>query len=191
MDQSVVISNTWGLFSSFYTFNLEKKTSLKIFIIRLQIKASEIVLSNSYKAGMTLRFPRVQRIREDRAWDSCMTLSEVIEMRKYASGKLATRHCSFTGITLERLFWFCNSLIFIYFGVIEDTPASKRIKLAGLTAVVAAPFQSADTSDVKKSSSCFSKKEICVLNGSDSLTKQELERKIVSGGGTVVQNPGK
>lgn len=82
-------------------------------------------------------------------------------------------------------------LLFIYFGVIEDTPASKRIKLAGLTAVVAAPFQSADTSDVKKSSSCFSKKEICVLNGSDSLTKQELERKVVSGGGTVVQNPGK
>jgi hypothetical protein len=82
----------------------KKKTSLKIFIIRLQIKASEIVLSNSYKAGITLRFPRVQRIREDRAWDSCMTLSEVIEMRKYASGKLATRHCSFTGITLERLF---------------------------------------------------------------------------------------
>ncbi len=58
-------------------------------------------------------------------------------------------------------------------------------------AAVAAPFLPADVSDIKASSKCFSGKEICVLNGVDSLTKQELERKVVSGDGDIVQNPGK
>ena len=46
---------------------------------------------------MTLRFPRVERIREDRAWDSAMTLTEVKEMQDAAAGKLATRRCNFNG----------------------------------------------------------------------------------------------
>ena len=58
---------------------------------------------------MTLRFPRVQRIREDRAWDSCMTLSEVIEMKKNASGKLATRHCCFKGNLFINKFRFSTA----------------------------------------------------------------------------------
>ncbi|XP_057368130.1 DNA ligase 4-like isoform X1 [Daphnia carinata] len=133
----------------------------------LEIKASEIVSSNSYKAGSTLRFPRVERVREDRAWYSCMTLSEVNEMRKMASGKLVTRHCSFQ----------------------DDIPSGKRLKTTSVIAGVATLFQAADTSDIKSSSNCFSDKEICVLNGSGSLTKQELERRVVSGGGIVVQHP--
>ncbi|KZS11985.1 DNA ligase 4 [Daphnia magna] len=133
----------------------------------LEIKASEIISSNSYKAGSTLRFPRVERVREDRAWYSCMTFSEINEMRKMASGKLVTRHCSFQ----------------------DDIPSGKRIKTASVIAGVATPFQAADISDVKRSSNCFSDKEICVLNGSSSFTKQELERSVVSGGGVVVQHP--
>ena len=61
---------------------------------------------------------------------------------------------------------------------------------ASSAAGVAAPFLPADVSDVKTSSNCFSGKVICVLNGVDTLTKQDLERKVVSGGGDIEQNPG-
>lgn len=79
---------------------------------------------------------------------------------------------------------------FLHFSIAEDAPSSKRKKITRTAAGVAAPFLPADMAGVKSSSSCFSGKEICVLNGTDSLSKQELERKIVSGGGNIVQNPG-
>ena len=57
-----------------------------------QVKASEVVVSDAYKVGLTLRFPRVESIRTDRAWYQTTTLSEVRTLRDTASGKLATRH---------------------------------------------------------------------------------------------------
>jgi len=60
----------------------------------VQVKASEVVVSDAYKVGLTLRFPRVERIRTDRAWYQTMTLNQVRALRDMASGKLATRHCT-------------------------------------------------------------------------------------------------
>lgn len=78
--------------------------------------------------------------------------------------------------------------IMAYF--IEEVPTSKRRKLAASSVEVAPQFLPADTSDVKIVSTCFSGKVICVLNGTESLSKQDLERKIVSGGGEIAQHPG-
>lgn len=86
---------------------------------------------------------------------------------------------------------YTHSLItnlIIYFT--EETPSSKRKKVTPVGINVAFPFQAADTSDVIKISRCFSGKEICILNGTKTVSKHELERKIVSGGGEIVQNPG-
>lgn len=79
------------------------------------------------------------------------------------------------------------------FQTIIDPSNSKRRKLNPTSAGVnvAPPFLAGNLSDVKKVSRCFSEKEFCVLNGTESLTKQELERKIASGGGSIVQHPGK
>lgn len=63
----------------------------------MKIKASEIVASSSYKTGCTLRFPRVECIREDRDWNSAMTLSELKTLRERDSGKLAARHSNVHG----------------------------------------------------------------------------------------------
>jgi hypothetical protein len=49
---------------------------------------------------------------------------------------------------------------FFYWSDTEDIPARKRMKFAGLTAVVAAPFQPANTSDVKSSSLFFQKRDL-------------------------------
>jgi ATP dependent DNA ligase C terminal region len=47
----------------------------------LQIKCGEIVVSDAFLAGYTCRFPRVQRIREDKPVDQVMTLAEFFELR--------------------------------------------------------------------------------------------------------------
>lgn len=44
--------------------------------IILQIRASELVLSDSFKTPYTLRFPRIDSIRDDKEWDSCLKLSD-------------------------------------------------------------------------------------------------------------------
>lgn len=71
----------------------------------------------------------------------------------------------------------------------DEEPSSKRRKVAGIT--IPARFLQADTSNVARSSDCFSGKQFCVFNGAGTLSKHELEKKIVSGGGDIVQNPGK
>lgn len=48
--------------------------------------------SDAYKIGVTLRFPRVERIREDRAWHSAMTVNELKEISRFSEGKLVSRH---------------------------------------------------------------------------------------------------
>ena len=43
----------------------------------LKLRGAELVRSNSYAAGLTLRFPRVVAIRQDKMWQDCMTKSEL------------------------------------------------------------------------------------------------------------------
>ena len=41
----------------------------------------EITVSDKYKTGVTLRFPRLEKFRDDKLWHECMTLSELGELR--------------------------------------------------------------------------------------------------------------
>ena len=44
----------------------------------LEVKASELVVSNSYLAsGYTLRFPRTMRVRYDKPWDEAMSKQDL------------------------------------------------------------------------------------------------------------------
>merc|ERR1719369_1743959 len=47
----------------------------------LQVKAAEIVPSDQYAAGCTLRFPRVEIVRVDRDSSNCTTMEEVNKFR--------------------------------------------------------------------------------------------------------------
>ena len=53
----------------------------------LQVKAAEIVFSDQYATGCTLRFPRVEMVRADRDNSNCTTMEEVEKLRK-GDGKL-------------------------------------------------------------------------------------------------------
>jgi DNA ligase-4 len=41
----------------------------------VQVKAAQVTVSEKYRAGYTLRFPRVIKIRTDKSWAQCMDLS--------------------------------------------------------------------------------------------------------------------
>lgn len=44
--------------------------------IILQIKASDMVLTNTYRTSHTFRFPRVIAVRDDKPWSDCCSFSE-------------------------------------------------------------------------------------------------------------------
>lgn len=137
----------------------------------VQIKATEIVPSDMYKTGCTLRFPRIEKIREDKEWHECMTLDDLEQLRGKASGKLASKH-------------LC---------VGDDEPQVKKRKAApkskkviGIIEHLKAP----NLSKVNKVSNVFEDVEFCVMSGINSHPKQDLENRIAEFGGYIVQNPG-
>lgn len=138
----------------------------------LQVKAAEIVTSEMYKTDCTLRFPRIERIREDKEWHQCMTLDDLNQFRSKASGKLASRHLN----------------------IHEDQPEKKKRKIVAKpkkTIGVIDHFKSQDLSKVAKETDMFEEVEFCVINGDDEHSKAELEKGVARCGGIVVQNPGK
>nr|CAH8825191.1 unnamed protein product [Trichobilharzia regenti] len=69
----------------------------------LQLHGAELTQSDSYSAGLTLRFPRVVAIRHDKSWRDSLTMSELLQLNSETQGKLATKRLSlvptFSGLT--------------------------------------------------------------------------------------------
>ncbi|XP_014279240.1 DNA ligase 4 [Halyomorpha halys] len=58
----------------------------------LQVKSPEVMRSDAYYTGYTLRFVRVERIREDKLWSDCLSIGEFNKLRMAYSGKLTAGH---------------------------------------------------------------------------------------------------
>ncbi|KAH3765317.1 DNA ligase IV [Pelomyxa schiedti] len=141
----------------------------------IQVKAAQIVPSDKYKAGFTLRFPRVVRFRADKDWNECLTLEEL--QRFAAEGRYAKRPFSAvfqkapSGVTKEKK------------RRVQRTEHKK-----GVLSVIDA-YRATDTSQIQVTSNIFNGVELCILNASPEHPKEELERSIVQCGGTKVQYP--
>lgn len=123
----------------------------------IQVKAAEIVSSDMYKTNCTLRFPRIEKIRDDKDWHQCMTLAELDQFRSKASGKLASRH--------------------LLIG--DDQPQKKKRRLAFKAKKVVGlleHFKAQDLSGVRKETDMFEDVEFCILNGTEDHSKSELEK---------------
>ena len=159
---------------------IEPKDSLIV-----QIKAVEIVSSERYKTGASLRFARLEKFREDKPWFECMRLNELNELRDKNEGKLASgKHCTLGDYDEEG-----NPING------EDEPIKKKRK-AGISkgikkTTVDTRFRGVDPSLVNKTGDIFDGKEFCVILGNDIYDKPTLEKSIVELGGDIVQNPGK
>jgi len=138
----------------------------------VQIKATEIISSDKFKTGLTLRFPRVEAIRSDKMWYECLNLTELAKLRTMAEGKLTYQHTN-----AEQ----------------ASEPAKKRrreVVRVEHVSTVAEHFKPADLSSVKQVSQIFHDKEFCIVNGPVSHSKSLLEKKVAENGGTITQTPG-
>lgn len=127
----------------------------------IQVKAAEIVSSDMYKTGCTLRFPRIERIRDDKEWHQCMTLAELDHFRGKASGKLFSRHLRIDddgGDELQKKK--------------KRKVAAKPKKVIGIVD----HFKQQDLSGVSKETDVFEDVEFCILNGTEDHSKAELEK---------------
>ncbi|RPA92763.1 ATP-dependent DNA ligase [Choiromyces venosus 120613-1] len=50
--------------------------------IVLEVKAASIIPTDEFRAGKSLRFPRFRRIREDKDWQSALSISELIAFKE-------------------------------------------------------------------------------------------------------------
>ncbi|KAL8610583.1 hypothetical protein ACOMHN_006302 [Nucella lapillus] len=143
----------------------------------VQVKAAEIIVSERFKVGYTLRFPRVEMIRDDKPWNQCMTTADVEDLRQKSGGKLAGSRMEL-GEGGE--------------GEGEGPSRKKKRRVAPRTAQpkLMSCFTGADVSDVEQVSQVLSGKEVCVMNGSPDLSKTDIERNLVQMAATFVQNPG-
>eukprot|EP00039_Didymoeca_costata_P013649 m.211217 g.211217 ORF g.211217 m.211217 type:complete len:956 (-) comp15833_c0_seq2:4120-6987(-) len=144
--------------------------------IVLEVKAAEMQKdSEEWAAGYTLRFPRVVRIRYDKAWKDTNTLKDVHKLIEDHGGRLTS---------LDRG------------GVLDGSKKRKRdaghAKVEKVAVTVADDFRPTlvDKSTFSCDSVVFKGLEFCVLKGSDELPKKRIEELLHRNGGSFVQNPG-
>eukprot|EP00743_Colponemidia_sp_Colp-15_P010678 GILK01011788.1.p1 GENE.GILK01011788.1~~GILK01011788.1.p1 ORF type:complete len:977 (-),score=171.66 GILK01011788.1:53-2941(-) len=151
--------------------------------VMLEVKAAEVTTSESFLAGYTLRFPRVQRIRYDKDWFECMDQAGLQEsVTQYRKGLINKNKRVQEQLLAEE----------------EDQDGegtTRRKKRKVITRVkrgtggVMMQFRDTDTSHVERKSKLFSSMEMCILNTDErKYPKQELETLIVQYGGSKVQN---
>uniref|UniRef100_A0A183B0C1 DNA_LIGASE_A3 domain-containing protein n=1 Tax=Echinostoma caproni TaxID=27848 RepID=A0A183B0C1_9TREM len=69
--------------------------------ITFQIHASEMTPSASYATGLTLRFPRIVAVREDKSWQDCLTLKELQQLNSETEGKMAVNRLPVHGSDVD------------------------------------------------------------------------------------------
>ncbi|KAF2462080.1 hypothetical protein BDY21DRAFT_383129 [Lineolata rhizophorae] len=50
----------------------------------LEVKAASVAQSDSFRAGLTLRFPRFKRLRDDKSWEQALSVDEFIQLKEGA-----------------------------------------------------------------------------------------------------------
>ncbi|RWS12974.1 DNA ligase 4-like isoform X2 [Dinothrombium tinctorium] len=133
----------------------------------VQIKGSELTESDEFETGCTLRFPRLMVVRNDKQWIDCLTTEELQHLRTEGRGKLNTKRLDYDSE--------------------EESPSKKR--KTGIVKSLAPHFKLADVEDIAAKYNVFEGREICVINGSDKISKSNIEQIIKKLNGTLTANP--
>ncbi|XP_011067143.1 PREDICTED: DNA ligase 4 isoform X4 [Acromyrmex echinatior] len=136
--------------------------------IILTIRATEIVRSNEYPIGYSLRFPRVTNVRMDKPWYSSCTTLELLSLTKDEGmiQKLTKREATLHDI--------------------DRVPVSKLQKVASRSKSIE---HNVYDKRVVPLTRLLDGKEICVINGTDELSKEQIEEILQQHSARVVQNP--
>ncbi|XP_011631930.1 DNA ligase 4 [Pogonomyrmex barbatus] len=136
--------------------------------IILTIRATEIIRSNDYPIGYSLRFPRVTKMRTDKPWYNPCTTSEFLSLVKDGGmiQKLTKRNITIYDV--DQVSTFKLQRTANQNKSIEHNTYNKRI--VPLTRLLDG-------------------KEICVINGNDELSKKQIEEILQQHSAKIVQNP--
>eukprot|EP00117_Sycon_ciliatum_P015809 scpid30038/ scgid15513/ DNA ligase 4; DNA ligase IV; Polydeoxyribonucleotide synthase [ATP] 4 len=139
----------------------------------VQVKAAEIITSDKFRTGCTLRFPRMDKIRDDKEWYECMTVDELQALKQSGSGRLVSRHID-SGDEID-----------------DESPKKKKRAVVRVERprTVAMHFQGINVGDVTAVSKMFAGLEFYVVNGPADFSKADVEREIAAHGGKLVQSP--
>mmetsp|Transcript_1371 Transcript_1371/g.3683 ORF Transcript_1371/g.3683 Transcript_1371/m.3683 type:complete len:863 (+) Transcript_1371:71-2659(+) len=154
----------------------------------MEVKAAEIVPSEDFAFGHTLRFPRaVVHIREDKDWSDACTEKDLSDFLRGGRNTLTARRLKAAKVEVH--------------SEGEDTdpdgapkktpPRATRARVAprrGTSFGVLDGFRAADTAHVDVASELLKGAEVFVLNGDAQYGKPDLEAFIVRHAGKVVQN---
>jgi DNA ligase-4 len=154
-----------------------------------KVKAVEITVSEKYKTGCTLKFPRLEKFRPDKPWYECMSLAELEQLRNKNDGRLASgKHLSLhdedgggeEGEDDEN-----------YDENGEPIKKKKRaaVSRAQVKVAVGSIYRGIDASCVDKVSDMFNDKELCIIIEDSVGKKKNVETAVAKLGGKLTQNP--
>jgi DNA ligase-4 len=145
--------------------------------IILELKAAEITISDAFPTKLTLRFPRVVKVRYDKSCEDAMKYEELLKFNENAQHNQVMREKRKVEDVLP--------------DDIGDLIGKKK-KIDKFNKIQES-FRDTDTNNINKLSVLFNGLEFLVLNIDDNIQlntqqKKSLEYNIVENGGTKVQN---
>lgn len=138
----------------------------------LEVKAAQVVTTEKFRTGYTMRFPRVERIRFDKGWEDGMDMAQLREVALEFEGRFGRRRYDGGGSSMPK------------------KRARRKLPRSRVVArTVLQQYQPADVSGVHVVEDLFGGAEYCVMNGDTDHPKDALERLLVQYGAEVVQYP--
>ena len=147
----------------------------------MELKGYDITPTDQFSADVTLRFPRVAKIRYDKNWNECELLRTVQELGRSAA--TLNHAVKAADISVEQL----------------EKPKPKRARLTKKTTTrrsaptVQEEFRIVNLTGVRITSRIFKGYGFHIIPGRDYEAGngvQELQKKLYAGGGTLLANPG-
>ncbi|MCJ1444705.1 MAG: DNA ligase (ATP) [Stictis urceolatum] len=135
--------------------------------IVISVKASQVTMTDTFRTGFTLRFPRFKSIRSDRDWKSALSLQGFTELKSQAE----TEH-------KEKKFEV-------------DNARRKRARISKKKPITVMGSEEVSTPYAGESTNAFEGLTFYVMSESlspEKKSKPELEQMIKANGGKIIQN---
>ncbi|ELR07087.1 hypothetical protein GMDG_08264 [Pseudogymnoascus destructans 20631-21] len=133
----------------------------------VSVKAASVCASDSFRVGLTLRFPRFKHLRMDRDWSTSLSIQEFIDLKSRLEDE--SREKEFTVDTRRK----------------AAKTSKKQLLVAGNDNKATKPYAG-------QGSDAFHGLNFCVLSEATKLPKKskvELEQYIKANGGSIFQSP--
>ncbi|KAF6231831.1 hypothetical protein HO173_009914 [Letharia columbiana] len=141
---------------------------LPIDSVVVEVKAASVAVTDQFKMGFTLRFPRFKKLRTDRTWETALSITDFITLKGNAEKEGKEKQFKIDDSRRKR----------------QRVPRNKLLTVAGAEVLCDVPVG-------RKAINVFEGLNFYIMTGSqkpEKKSKAELEHLVKSNGGKVVQN---